>query len=115
MDMEHKGTTQRFVCPRRPVKTHSPLLVISAPARAPAARAGAGVFGNAVGRRGKKPCREETALYGRRRSSAVAVLDWWPGIRGLMSILLTGAAGFIGFHVARALRERGERVLSIDN
>ena len=32
-----------------------------------------------------------------------------------MSILLTGAAGFIGFHVARALLERGDRVLGIDN
>lgn len=30
-------------------------------------------------------------------------------------ILLTGAAGFIGFHVARALLERGERVLGLDN
>ncbi len=32
-----------------------------------------------------------------------------------MSILLTGAAGFIGFHVAAALLRRGERVLGIDN
>ena len=32
-----------------------------------------------------------------------------------MSILLTGAAGFIGFHVAKALLERGERVIGIDN
>jgi UDP-glucuronate 4-epimerase len=32
-----------------------------------------------------------------------------------MSILLTGAAGFIGFHVAKALLDRGERVLGIDN
>ena len=32
-----------------------------------------------------------------------------------MSILLTGAAGFIGFHVARALLERGDRVIGIDN
>src|SRR5689334_24514361 len=32
-----------------------------------------------------------------------------------MSILVTGAAGFIGFHVAKALLERGERVLGIDN
>ena len=32
-----------------------------------------------------------------------------------MSILLTGAAGFIGFHVARALLERGDRVVGIDN
>jgi UDP-glucuronate 4-epimerase len=30
-------------------------------------------------------------------------------------ILVTGAAGFIGYHVARALLERGERVIGIDN
>ena len=32
-----------------------------------------------------------------------------------MSILLTGAAGFIGFHVAKALLQRGDRVVGIDN
>jgi UDP-glucuronate 4-epimerase len=32
-----------------------------------------------------------------------------------MSILLTGAAGFIGFHVAKVLLERGDRVVGIDN
>ena len=32
-----------------------------------------------------------------------------------MAFLITGAAGFIGFHVARRLMERGERVLGIDN
>lgn len=32
-----------------------------------------------------------------------------------MSILVTGAAGFIGSHVARVLLARGERVLGIDN
>src|SRR3954447_741396 len=32
-----------------------------------------------------------------------------------MSILVTGAAGFIGFHVAKALLDRGERVIGIDN
>jgi UDP-glucuronate 4-epimerase len=32
-----------------------------------------------------------------------------------MTILLTGAAGFIGMHVAQALLERGERVIGIDN
>ena len=32
-----------------------------------------------------------------------------------MTTLVTGAAGFIGFHVARRLMERGERVLGIDN
>ena len=32
-----------------------------------------------------------------------------------MSILVTGAAGFIGFHVSRALLGRGERVIGIDS
>jgi UDP-glucuronate 4-epimerase len=32
-----------------------------------------------------------------------------------MTTLITGAAGFIGFNVARRLMERGERVLGIDN
>ena len=32
-----------------------------------------------------------------------------------MSVVVTGAAGFIGFHVARALLARGERVIGVDN
>jgi UDP-glucuronate 4-epimerase len=32
-----------------------------------------------------------------------------------VTILVTGAAGFIGFHTARALLERGEDVLGVDN
>jgi UDP-glucuronate 4-epimerase len=32
-----------------------------------------------------------------------------------MAILVTGAAGFIGFHVAQALLDRGESVLGVDN
>src|SRR5438876_751050 len=32
-----------------------------------------------------------------------------------MSILLTGAAGFIGSHVAKALLDRGDQVVGIDN
>lgn len=32
-----------------------------------------------------------------------------------MKILVTGAAGFIGFHVARRLLERGDQVVGWDN
>ena len=32
-----------------------------------------------------------------------------------MSILVTGAAGFIGFHISRALLARGESVIGVDN
>jgi UDP-glucuronate 4-epimerase len=32
-----------------------------------------------------------------------------------MAILVTGVAGFIGFHVAKTLLERGDRVVGIDN
>lgn len=32
-----------------------------------------------------------------------------------MNVLVTGCAGFIGFHVARALLERGDRVIGVDN
>jgi UDP-glucuronate 4-epimerase len=32
-----------------------------------------------------------------------------------MTVLVTGAAGFIGFHVARALLARGETVVGVDN
>ena len=32
-----------------------------------------------------------------------------------MAILVTGAAGFIGFHVTRVLLARGERVIGVDN
>src|SRR5882724_4996220 len=32
-----------------------------------------------------------------------------------MKVLVTGAAGFIGFHAARALLERGELVVGLDN
>ncbi|MBD3280478.1 NAD-dependent epimerase/dehydratase family protein, partial [Candidatus Dojkabacteria bacterium] len=32
-----------------------------------------------------------------------------------MKILLTGSVGFIGFHVAQALLDRGDIVVGIDN
>ena len=30
-------------------------------------------------------------------------------------VLITGAAGFIGFHLARALAARGDHVVAVDN
>ena len=32
-----------------------------------------------------------------------------------MAVLVTGAAGFIGFHTSLALLERGERVVGVDD
>lgn len=32
-----------------------------------------------------------------------------------MGVLVTGAAGFIGYHVARRLLERGERIHGVDS
>ena len=32
-----------------------------------------------------------------------------------MNVLVTGAAGFIGFHVAQRLLARGDRVVGLDN
>ncbi len=32
-----------------------------------------------------------------------------------MNYLVTGAAGFIGFHLSRRLLERGDSVIGIDN
>jgi UDP-glucuronate 4-epimerase len=37
------------------------------------------------------------------------------GAEWAMTILVTGAAGFIGYHVARALLDRGERVVGVDS
>ncbi|MCW9018540.1 MAG: NAD-dependent epimerase/dehydratase family protein, partial [Kangiellaceae bacterium] len=32
-----------------------------------------------------------------------------------MNVLVTGAAGFIGFHVSKYLMDRGDSVVGIDN
>ena len=33
----------------------------------------------------------------------------------MRTVLVTGAAGFIGFHLSKALLGRGQRVLGLDN
>ena len=38
-----------------------------------------------------------------------------PLARTDMTVIVTGAAGFIGFHVSMALLDRGERVIGVDN
>src|SRR5437763_6979726 len=37
------------------------------------------------------------------------------GADGGMAVLVTGSAGFIGFHVAAHLLDRGDRVIGLDN
>ena len=37
------------------------------------------------------------------------------GVAESVKLLVTGAAGFIGFHTARALLERGDEVVGLDN
>ncbi|MEJ7775881.1 MAG: NAD-dependent epimerase/dehydratase family protein [Sphingomicrobium sp.] len=32
-----------------------------------------------------------------------------------MTVIVTGAAGFIGYHVSRRLLDRGERIVGIDS
>src|SRR5262245_8201015 len=38
-----------------------------------------------------------------------------PAAKGAMTILVTGAAGFIGFHLARTLAQQGRAVVGLDN
>src|SRR6185369_14399970 len=38
-----------------------------------------------------------------------------PGQENCMKILVTGAAGFIGFHLSKRLLERGDQVVGLDN
>jgi UDP-glucuronate 4-epimerase len=64
---------------------------------------------------GPTGCSEESAP---RRARPNSVRDFRAVARyipGTMSILLTGAAGFIGFHAANALLDRGDRVIGVDN
>ena len=37
------------------------------------------------------------------------------GMKGEAMVLVTGVAGFIGFHTAKKLLDRGDRVVGIDN
>lgn len=60
-------------------------------------------------RRQTVPTRHQLAVIGARGKEKIRAII--PG----MTILVTGAGGFIGFHVAQALLARGERVVGIDN
>ena len=42
-------------------------------------------------------------------------MDAWSSKTSLYTFLVTGSAGFIGFHVSRALLARGARVVGLDN
>ncbi len=58
------------------------------------------------------PCCTPTAASRRREQGRAG--DEGRG-RGDMTILVTGAAGFIGFHTCAALLDRGETVVGLDN
>src|SRR5450756_2299187 len=45
---------------------------------------------------------------------AVVMAEWTPDIKNC-TFLVTGSAGFIGYHVARALLDHGARVVGLDN
>ena len=87
----------------------------------------AGVPADCCGAIATAPLRHDGALEARlrlgddsrRRSSVVrdgAACADAPGFTGKrMTILVTGAAGFIGMHVSLALLERGERVVGLDD
>ena len=50
-------------------------------------------------------------------AAEIDVLPWRSATNPMASktILLTGAAGFIGFHVAKRLLAQGHRVVGVDN
>ncbi|MQM23094.1 hypothetical protein Taro_056155 [Colocasia esculenta] len=64
-----------------------------------------------------------SALYGGAGSAAVGGASWERQVRqsstarrpGGMSVLVTGAAGFVGTHCSLALKKRGDGVLGLDN
>src|SRR4051812_47931993 len=61
-------------------------------------------------------CRCGPWLFPDRRSGASHFPRGFHAARDCaVSVLVTGAAGFIGFHVASALLARGEQVYAFDN
>ncbi len=68
--------------------------------------------GSACGMRRTAPERDEPgAAGGRGRTGAGGVRIGWAS----MTWLITGGAGYIGAHVARAMAEAGERVVALDD
>ncbi|MYA88105.1 MAG: NAD-dependent epimerase/dehydratase family protein, partial [Boseongicola sp. SB0662_bin_57] len=66
----------------------------------------------AVGRQAPHPA--ALAERGQEPAGAVTAARDRTGVPEGACVLVTGAAGFLGFHVARALLARGERVLGVD-
>ena len=84
-----------------------------------------GLLGGA-GRAGDRPVRPRPAgarcgdgadpgMPHRARPRRAGIAGGSPGGASAVTVLLTGAAGFIGYHVAEALLARGERVIGVDN
>src|ERR1700722_11176869 len=58
-----------------------------------------------------RPCRRARACARAARQG----VGRQNGVAKIVKLLVTGAAGFIGFHTARRLLERGDDVVGLDN
>src|SRR4051812_11949060 len=61
------------------------------------------------------PARSRRQAGGHRAVAALTAAAGMQETRMADHVLVTGAAGFIGFHVARRLLERGRSVVGLDN